>query len=82
MAGQKNLRQRKTGDALTGIGEQVKSVHSFCLALMLVSPSLLADEALVAVAANFAGTAGQLEAAFEQASQHNVTLATGSTGSL
>lgn len=82
MAGRKSRRQRITGSALTGIGEHVKSVHSFCLTILLIPSSLLADETLVAVAANFTGTADRLEAAFEQVSHHEVTIATGSTGSL
>lgn len=82
MAGPKNRRQHKTGTALTGIGERMKRVNSFCLAFLLISPTLLADEALIAVAANFTRAADQLESAFERTSQHQVTIVTGSTGSL
>jgi molybdate transport system substrate-binding protein len=49
----------------------------FCL---LSSPTLRAESVLVAVAANFTGTARQVADAFEQASGHDVKLVAGSTG--
>jgi molybdate transport system substrate-binding protein len=60
----------------------MNKVNPVCLAFLLISPALLADDALIAVAANFTRAAGQLESAFERESQHQVTIATGSTGSL
>jgi len=55
---------------------------SLCLGLLFVSCPLLADDALIAVAANFSQTAEQLKTAFERETQHRVTITTGSTGSL
>jgi len=49
----------------------------FCL---LSSPGIRAESVLVAVAANFTGTARQVADAFEQASGHDVKLVAGSTG--
>ena len=60
----------------------MNKTNALCLGLTLVSPSLLADEALIAVAANFARTAQQLESTFERNTQHQVTITTGSTGIL
>ena len=51
--------------------------------LILVLPrSGQAEEALVAVATNFAGVAQRIETEFEATSAHRVTLVTGSTGKL
>lgn len=60
----------------------MKRTSAFCLALLAVSPALLADEALIAVATNFSRTATQLESTFEQNSRHEITITTGSTGIL
>lgn len=82
MAGQKNRRQRRTGVVWTGIGERLKTKSAFFLGFILAPLSLLADDALIAVAANFARAAEQLESTFERNSQHRVTITTGSTGTL
>lgn len=59
---------------------------ALCLALVLVgslpASSADTDEALIAVASNFAETAATLEADFESSSGHALRLATGSTGTL
>ncbi len=52
---------------------------AFVLAICLAAP-LHARDATVAVAANFLTTAQRLEAAFEAGSDHDITLAHGSTG--
>lgn len=62
-----------------------QALHGVCLALlavMLANPQARAAEALVAVAANFAGPAEALEAAFEASGPHRATITTGSTGKL
>lgn len=48
----------------------------------LVSLTVHADEATVAVAANFSRPMGRLETAFESATPHEITVVTGSTGQL
>jgi len=50
--------------------------------LALGSGPAVAAEALVAVAANFAGAMAQLEAAFEAGGQHRIRVSTGATGTL
>lgn len=52
------------------------------LAAALVPPKVRAAEALIAVAANFAATAEALKPAFHDATGHDVTVTTGSTGKL
>lgn len=53
----------------------------FILWLALSSP-VLADEAFIALAANFKSVAQQLKTAFESESGHRITITSGSTGSL
>jgi molybdate transport system substrate-binding protein len=53
----------------------------FCLFLIFAKPAS-AEEALVAVAANFSSVMEELAAAFELKSGHEVLVASGSTGSL
>lgn len=56
-----------------------------CALLALALPLPLntqAEEALIAVATNFAGVAQRIETEFEATSDHRVTLVTGSTGKL
>lgn len=60
----------------------MKKTISIGLVFLLGSPSLHADEALIAVAANFTTAARQLQVAFELESRHHITVSTGSTGSL
>lgn len=60
----------------------MKRTSAIFFCLLVASPSVQADEALVAVATNFARAAGQLESSFEQNTQHDVTITTGSTGIL
>jgi molybdate transport system substrate-binding protein len=48
----------------------------------MVPVSAQAEHALVAVAANFAGVAAQLEVQFERSSEHTMDLVIGSTGKL
>ena len=55
---------------------------SFCFTLILLSALSHAEEALVAVATNFAHVARQLELSFEQTTGHRVTISSGSTGKL
>lgn len=50
--------------------------------LSLAAGPAVAAEALVAVAANFAGAMAQLEAAFEGGSPHRIRVSTGATGTL
>jgi len=50
--------------------------------LLVVSNRAAADEALVAVAANFARTAEALAEAYETESGHTITISSGSTGQL
>jgi len=52
-----------------------------CLSLTSGTP-VAAEEALAAVAANFAGAAEELAAAFNDKTGHEVTITTGSTGKL
>lgn len=51
-------------------------------AIMLIAGSARAEEALVAVAANFAGAVEALGAAFSKESGHTLKITTGSTGKL
>lgn len=60
---------------------RLRRLAAVCLMIAAAAPAR-ADEALVAVAANFAHAAEALESAFEAASEHEVTIATGSTGQL
>lgn len=50
--------------------------------LAVAAPALQAEEAVVAVAANFTGPAREIAAAFEAATAHAATLSFGSTGQL
>ena len=52
------------------------------MSVTLTPTSVAADEALVAVATNFAEVAAKLEAEFEELNGHRITIATGSTGKL
>lgn len=54
---------------------------AFSLILIPLQPAA-AEEALAAVAANFAGAAEELAAAFNEKTGHEVTVTTGSTGKL
>jgi molybdate transport system substrate-binding protein len=49
---------------------------------LLASPAAHAAQARVAVASNFTAAAGAIERAFEGASDHRITVSTGSTGGL
>jgi molybdate transport system substrate-binding protein len=54
-----------------------------CALLLVALPSpAAAEEALIAVAANFSEVIEKLEADFEAAGEHDITIATGSTGKL
>jgi molybdate transport system substrate-binding protein len=53
-----------------------------CLLALFTDAQALAEQALVAVATNFAEVAQHLESDFEVGSGHEITLATGSTGKL
>lgn len=53
-----------------------------CATLPLTATPAVAAEALVAVAANFAGAMAQLEAAFERGSGYRIRVSTGATGTL
>jgi len=55
---------------------------SIGLVIFFSSPLVLAEEALIAVAANFNKVAEQLAATFEQNSAHEITITSGATGSL
>ncbi len=57
-------------------------VLAFVAAMTVFGTSARADDALAAVAANFAGAAKDIAAAFEATSEHSVTITTGSTGKL
>jgi molybdenum ABC transporter molybdate-binding protein len=52
------------------------------VALIIFGPPTHAEEALIAVAANFSGVAQQLEVVFESTTSHDVTITSGSTGNL
>jgi molybdate transport system substrate-binding protein len=54
----------------------------FALSMLLVSPVLHAEDALIAVATNFAVVAESLKSGYELSSGHRITIATGSTGKL
>ena len=54
----------------------------FALICLPVSSLAVGEEALVAVATNFLNTARILEAEFERAGEHHVTLTSGATGKL
>ncbi|MDE0348201.1 MAG: molybdate ABC transporter substrate-binding protein [Gammaproteobacteria bacterium] len=54
----------------------------FFVALSLAAAPAVAAEALVAVAANFAGAMTELEAAFERGGTHRLRVSTGATGTL
>ena len=53
-----------------------------CLVMLAVTRPALAAEALIAVAANFSALAERLEVEFESRTDHDITIAIGSTGSL
>ncbi|EEW25282.1 molybdate ABC transporter substrate-binding protein [Rhodobacter ferrooxidans] len=55
---------------------------TFALALLALPATAQADEALVAVAANFAGAAEAISAEFTRETGHTLTLTTGATGKL
>lgn len=57
-------------------------ISIFCAATICLVAPARSDEALIAVATNFAGIAEQLETRFESTSEHRITLTTGSTGKL
>jgi len=59
-----------------------KSVWRCTLVLLALPFDVHAEEALIAVATNFAGVARHIETEFEATSDHRVTLVTGSTGKL
>jgi len=54
----------------------------FPLLILALPLTIQAEEALLAVATNFAGVAQQLETEFELTAHHRITLVTGSTGKL
>lgn len=64
------------------------ALHGLCAAFIAAASATAspmtarADEALVAVAANFAEVANELEKMFERATGHTLTVTTGSTGKL
>jgi molybdate transport system substrate-binding protein len=60
----------------------MRKAISTILIFLLASASVHADEALIAVATNFTTVAEQLKATFEFESDHQITISTGSTGSL
>ena len=60
----------------------MKKAMLVCFMFHLALSPVLADEALVAVAANFTQVAEHLEVLFETESEHQITITTGSTGSL
>jgi len=62
----------------------MKSIVKLCFAVVLVAVAAVAsaDEAVIAVAANFTAPMKQIAAAFERHTGHKVTAAYGSTGNL
>lgn len=60
----------------------LKSILQFSPLLLTLPLNTQAEEALIAVATNFAGVAQRIETEFESISTHRVTLVTGSTGKL
>ena len=60
----------------------MKKITLLVIVFLLAPRALLADDALVAVAANFSSTAGQLKSLFERNTNHRLTITSGSTGSL
>ena len=57
--------------------------HLFCALTLVIAPQLaVAETALVAVATNFSEVIDILKADFEAASEHKLTIITGSTGKL
>lgn len=59
-----------------------KLIRRFSLLLLTLPLDIHAEEALIAVATNFAGAAERIETEFEATSVHRITLVTGSTGKL
>ena len=59
-----------------------KLTPKLCCLLCVLSQSVNAEEALIAVATNFFNTAKQIESSFESSTRHQVTLVSGSTGKL
>src|SRR5882672_1630183 len=55
-------------------------MRSLLLLVIVSAAPAIADEARVAVAANFAGAAKQLAAVFERETSHRLQLSAGSTG--
>jgi molybdate transport system substrate-binding protein len=62
--------------------ERLRSLRFLPLLLLLLSGPAAAEEAVVAVAANFTEVAERLEQSFERQSGHTLTLVAGSTGKL
>ena len=62
--------------------KRASNIGIFCLAIGLAPFPALADEALVAVAANFADAMSRLKERFEAGTPHTLRISTGSTGKL
>lgn len=58
------------------------SMQHFWFLILALPISAQPEEAMIAVATNFAGVAQRIESEFEASSSHRVTLVTGSTGKL
>jgi molybdate transport system substrate-binding protein len=72
----RTCKRRSISDAVGG------ALAGAVLLLVLLPRPAFAEEALVAVAANFAEVMERLEVEFERASGHDLTVAIGSTGKL
>lgn len=66
----------------TGQNQGTSALCLACLLALFTDSRASAEQALVAVATNFAEVAQRLESEFEAGSGHEITLATGSTGKL
>ena len=56
--------------------------RSVLIAFLLVPATVMAEDAIVAVATNFIEVAHKLESAFEDAGEHELIMTSGSTGKL
>jgi len=83
MVGRFHTRPRRIGDEfVAGNRHLTKFTCKLCCLLCVLPLNVNAEEALIAVATNFLGTAKQIESSFENTTQHQVTLVGGSTGKL
>lgn len=81
MDGRFHTRPHKVGDEyVAGSRHLTKPAFKLCCLLCVLSLNVNAEEALIAVATNFFATAKQIEFSFENSTEHQVTLVSGSTG--